>query len=102
KRQSAAARGAPGVCPLWRTVPRGAPGRASPDAPWLALLLCQRGEPFACGLRPGMQLAFGEGFTATVMDRDTTTPRLWQLRFSAAGPALIGLVYRLGGPVRYA
>jgi len=73
-----------------------------PDDTWLALLLCQQGEPFACGLRPGMQLAFGEGFTATVMDRDTTIPRLWQLRFSAAGPALIDLVYRLGRPIRYA
>ena len=72
-----------------------------PDDTWLALLLCQQGEPFACGLRPGMQLAFGEGLTATVTDRDVTISRLWKLHFSASGPALIDLFYRLGRPIRY-
>ena len=72
-----------------------------PDDTWLALLLCQRGEPFACGLRSGMQIVFGQGLTATVDDRDATIPRLWKLRFSTAGPALIELLYRLGRPIRY-
>jgi S-adenosylmethionine:tRNA ribosyltransferase-isomerase len=72
-----------------------------PDESWLALLLCQHGAPFACGLRPRLHIAFGEGLTATVVDRDATIPRLWQLRFSASGPALIDLLYRLGHPIRY-
>ena len=72
-----------------------------PDETWLALLRCQQGEPFACGLRRGMQIAFGEGLTATVTDRDGTIPRLWKLRFSVSGPALIDLFYRLGQPIRY-
>ena len=72
-----------------------------PDDTWLALLLCQRGEPFTCGLRRGMQIAFGEGLTATVADRDATIPRLWKLRFSTSGPALIDMFYRVGHPIRY-
>jgi S-adenosylmethionine:tRNA ribosyltransferase-isomerase len=48
-----------------------------------------------------MQLTFGAGLTATVTDRDATIPRLWKLRFSASGPALIDLFYRLGRPIRY-
>ena len=36
-----------------------------PDNSWLALLLCQQGELFSCGLRHGMQLDFGLGLTAT-------------------------------------
>jgi S-adenosylmethionine:tRNA ribosyltransferase-isomerase len=72
-----------------------------PDDSWLALLLCQRGDPFSCGLRDGMQILFGEGLTGTVMDRDERIPRLWRLRFSKSGPELIDLLYRLGRPVRY-
>lgn len=72
-----------------------------PDDSWLALLLCQRGDPFSCGLRDGMQITFGEDLLATVMDRDERIPRLWRLRFSKSGPELIDLLYRLGRPVRY-
>ena len=103
------------VCNTSRTLPAalngcGAPGEPClevrlaehlPDDTWLALLLCQHGEPFACGLCGGMQLTFGEGLTATVADRDATIPRLWKLRFSASGPALIDLLYRVGRPIRY-
>lgn len=72
-----------------------------PDDSWLALLVCQENGPFGCGLCAGMRLAFGEGLTATVLDRDRTIPRLWRVRFSRAGGALIDLLYRLGRPVRY-
>jgi S-adenosylmethionine:tRNA ribosyltransferase-isomerase len=72
-----------------------------PDDSWLALLLCQRGEPFACGLRDGMHIDFGQGLTGTVCDRDETIPRLWKLRFSKSGTELMDLLYRLGKPVRY-
>ena len=72
-----------------------------PDDSWLALLLCQRGDPFSCGLREGMQIVFGEGLTATVSERDERIQRLWRLRFSKTGTELINLLYRLGRPVRY-
>jgi len=72
-----------------------------PDDAWLALLLCQRGDPFGCGLRPGMQIAFGEGLNATVDERDEHIPRLWKIRFSASGSALMDLLHRLGQPIRY-
>jgi S-adenosylmethionine:tRNA ribosyltransferase-isomerase len=72
-----------------------------PDDSWLALLLCQGGEPFACGLRSGMQVDFGQGLTGTVYDRDETIPRLWKLRFSKSGTELMDLLYRLGQPIRY-
>lgn len=72
-----------------------------PDDAWLALLLCQRGEPFGCGLRPGMQIVFGEGLTGAVEARDENIPRLWKLRFSKTGTELVDALYRLGRPVRY-
>ena len=37
-----------------------------PDDSWLALLLCQQGEPFACGLRSGMQIHFSPQLSAIV------------------------------------
>jgi S-adenosylmethionine:tRNA ribosyltransferase-isomerase len=72
-----------------------------PDDSWLALLLCQRGDPFACGLRAGMQVEFGEGLTGTIIERDERIQRLWRMRFSKSGPELIDVLYRLGRPVRY-
>lgn len=68
---------------------------------WLALLLCQHGNPFACGLKSGIQLDFGQGLMGTVGDRDSIIPRLWQIRFSKSGTELIDLLYRLGKPIRY-
>ena len=72
-----------------------------PDDSWLALLLCEQGDPFGCGLRAGMQIEFAEGLTATVLERDENIPRLWQLRFSISGTQLVDLIYRLGKPIRY-
>ena len=72
-----------------------------PDDSWLALLLCERGDPFGCGLRAGMQIEFAEGLAATVLERDKNIPRLWQLRFSISGTQLVDLIYRLGKPIRY-
>ncbi|MBV6621507.1 MAG: S-adenosylmethionine:tRNA ribosyltransferase-isomerase [Rivularia sp. (in: Bacteria)] len=71
------------------------------DDSWLALLMCQRGKTFACGLQQGMNLDFGEGLTAKVENRDTHIPRLWKIRFSLAGSQLIDSIYRLGNPIRY-
>src|SRR6266542_4344374 len=50
-----------------------------PDDSWLALLLCEQGDPFGCGLRPQMQIQFSEELAATVVDRDVRIPRLWRL-----------------------
>src|SRR4029077_21250984 len=72
-----------------------------PDDSWLALLLCEQGDPFGCGLRAGMQIEFAEGLAATVLARDENIPRLWQLRFSISGTQLVDLIYRLGKPIRY-
>ena len=72
-----------------------------PDDSWLALLLCQKGDPFSCGLRSGLEINFGEGLTGTVYDRDEHIPRLWRVRFSKSGAELVDLFYRLGQPIRY-
>ena len=72
-----------------------------PDDSWLALLLCQQGEPFSCGLRSGMTIHFSPQLSATVEKRDAYIPRLWKLRFSATGTELIDLLYQLGQPIRY-
>ena len=72
-----------------------------PDGSWLALLLCDQGDPFGCGLRAGMQIEFAEGLAATVLERDAKIPRLWKLRFSISGTELVDLIYRLGKPIRY-
>jgi S-adenosylmethionine:tRNA ribosyltransferase-isomerase len=72
-----------------------------PNDSWLALLICEQGDPFGCGLRAGMQIEFAEGLAATVLDRDENIPRLWQLRFSISGTQLVDLIYRLGKPIRY-
>lgn len=72
-----------------------------PDDSWLALLLCEKGDPFGCGLQPAMQIQFAEGLTATVEERNARIPRLWKLRFSISGTALVDLIYRLGKPIRY-
>src|SRR6266581_3283071 len=72
-----------------------------PDDSWLALLLCEQGDPFGCGLRAGMQIDFAEGLNAAVLERDAHISRLWKLRFSRPGTELIDLIYRLGKPIRY-
>ena len=72
-----------------------------PDDSWLALLLCEQGDPFGCGLRAGMEVEFAEGLAATVIARDENIPRLWRLRFSISGTELVDLIYRLGKPIRY-
>jgi S-adenosylmethionine:tRNA-ribosyltransferase-isomerase (queuine synthetase) len=72
-----------------------------PDDSWLALLLCEQGDPFGCGLRAGMKIDFTESLNATVLERDCRIPRLWNLRFSISGTELVDLIYRLGKPIRY-
>src|SRR5207248_8893474 len=91
-----------------RTLPAALPGRVTdggpavevrlaerlPDDSWLALVVCGGGEPFGCGLRAGLEVTFGLGLTATVLDRDRRIPRLWRVRFSKTGAELIDLVHR--------
>ena len=72
-----------------------------PDDSWLALLLCQKGDPFSCGLRNGMEISFGNGLSGLVQERDTRIPRLWRLRFSKSGAEFVDSIYRLGRPIRY-
>src|SRR4030095_17211185 len=63
--------------------------------------LCQKGDPFSCGLRPGMDIDFGKDLKAIIEFPDERIPRLWKLRFSKTGTELIDLIYRLGNPIRY-
>jgi S-adenosylmethionine:tRNA ribosyltransferase-isomerase len=72
-----------------------------PDDSWLALLVCERGDPFSCGLRPNLRIDLNEGLTALINERDERIPRLWRLSFSKSGTELINAFYRLGRPVRY-
>lgn len=72
-----------------------------PDDAWLALLLCQQGDPFGCGLRDGMSIRFSSELNAIVERQDANIPRLWKLRFSQSGTKLIDLFYQLGQPIRY-
>jgi S-adenosylmethionine:tRNA ribosyltransferase-isomerase len=72
-----------------------------PDDSWLALLRCEKGDPFSCGLRSGMQINFGQGLTGMIYGRDKNIHRLWKIRFSKSEAELIELLYRLGQPVRY-
>ncbi len=72
-----------------------------PDDSWLALLICQQGDPFSCGLRQGMSISFAEGLTGIVLARDENIPRLWKIRFSKQGSELVDLLFRLGNPIRY-
>jgi S-adenosylmethionine:tRNA ribosyltransferase-isomerase len=72
-----------------------------PDDNWLALLLCQPGENFACPLQSGMQIKFSPELSAVVLERDNNIPRLWKLRFSIGGTQLIEKIYKLGQPIRY-
>ncbi|MGD1898375.1 MAG: S-adenosylmethionine:tRNA ribosyltransferase-isomerase [Phormidesmis sp.] len=76
------------------------------DGSWLALLLCQtdlrqKENRFACSMYAGMQIDFGQGLTALVETRDQRIPRLWRLRFSLSGNALIDKLHQLGQPIRY-
>src|SRR5437868_180418 len=71
-----------------------------PDDSWLALLLCEQGDPFGCGLRAGMQIEFAEGLAATGLERDENIPRRWQWRFSIYGTRVVVLIYRLGKTIR--
>jgi S-adenosylmethionine:tRNA ribosyltransferase-isomerase len=75
-------------------------GRQADDA-WLALLLCQQGDPFGCGLRGGMSIRFSPELSAVVEANDRDIPRLWKLRFSQSGTTLINSFYHLGQPIRY-
>ena len=69
-----------------------------PNDEWLVLLVCQHGDPFACGLRPGLEIELPEDLRATVLARDENIPRLWRLRFSKEGAELIDLLYHHGQP----
>lgn len=72
-----------------------------PDDSWLALLLCQKGDPFGCGLRSGIRISFGDELAGIIEDRDVRIPRLWRMRFSKSGAGFVDSLYRIGHPIRY-
>ena len=72
-----------------------------PDDLWLALLRCEKRDPFSCGLRSGMQINFGHGLTGMVYARDMNIHRLWKIHFSKSGAEFMEHLYRFGQPIRY-
>src|SRR5205085_12445373 len=57
-----------------------------PDDTWLALLLCQRGDPSGCGLRAWMQIIFSVELVGEVLEQDKRLPRPRRLPLAPAGP----------------
>ncbi len=51
--------------------------------------------------RAGMQLDFGEGLSAQILDASPDLPFLWQIQFDRCCIPLLDLIYRLGEPIRY-
>jgi S-adenosylmethionine:tRNA ribosyltransferase-isomerase len=72
-----------------------------PDDTWLALLLCRQDDLFSCGLAAGLELSFDGGLTCRVLAPAPDNPRLWRIRFSLAGLALVDALHRIGQPIRY-
>jgi S-adenosylmethionine:tRNA ribosyltransferase-isomerase len=64
---------------------------------WDALLLNGRQHVG----RAGMQLDFGQGLTARVINQRTDLSFLWRVQFDRCCIPLLDLIYRLGEPVRY-
>jgi len=71
-----------------------------PDDTWLALLLCRDADLFSCGLGAGLELGFDGGLTCQVLAPAPDIPRLWRIRFSLTGTALVDALYRIGQPIR--
>jgi len=72
-----------------------------PDDSWLVLFLYQNKNHFHSNLKPGLKIEFGSGLSATIIERNIKNPRLWKIRFSANGPELINIFYRIGKPIHY-
>ena len=68
------------------------------DESWLALIVCKKSE---FELYAGMQIYFGLGLSAIILEQHINIPRLWRIRFSHTGSGLFDLLYRIGRPVRY-
>lgn len=102
------------VVPAGPGVPEAGPGRELRirlarrwgDAEWSVLPLDREDEPWLGDLT-GARLvlsaesSLGEGLTADVIGRDPFVDRLWKIRFSRSGPALMDSLSLLGDPVRY-
>ena len=71
------------------------------DGSWLALILCRDGELFSCDLKAGLEIEFGPGLFATILNRNDRIARLWRIRFSQSGAELIDSIYRFGRPIKY-
>jgi S-adenosylmethionine:tRNA ribosyltransferase-isomerase len=64
------------------------------------LLLDDTETPWNAAPR-GTTLELGGSLSARITDRDHDNPRLWRIRFSEEGSALMEALSRLGQPVRY-
>src|SRR5438094_9972209 len=64
-----------------------------PDDSWLALLLCEQGDPFGCGLREAMRIEFAEGLTAAVLGPHANLPPPRKLHFPLPATQPAHLIY---------
>ena len=72
-----------------------------PDDSWLVLILNDKINNNKSNLKAGLKIEFDSGLTATIEKRDTYNPRLWKVNFSAGGPELINIFYKIGKPIHY-
>lgn len=81
-------------------------GRRWENGDWSVLALSPDEEPWAGDLT-GSLLIFASGgsgeetLSAQVIGKDPLIGRLWKIRFSRRGPALMETISRLGDPIRY-
>ena len=72
-----------------------------PDDTWLVLFLFDKETPKNSLIKCGQKIEFESDLTAVVEKPDSHNPRLWKIKFSKTGAALIDIFYMIGKPIRY-
>ncbi len=72
-----------------------------PDDTWLVLFLFDNEKQKNALIYPGQKIEFDSGLSAVVEKKDSRNPRLWKIKFSESGAALIDIFYQIGKPIRY-
>jgi S-adenosylmethionine:tRNA ribosyltransferase-isomerase len=72
-----------------------------PDDTWLVLFLFENETQNNSLIQQGQKIEFDAGLTAIVEKPDLRNPRLWKIKFSETGAALIDIFYQIGKPIRY-
>lgn len=72
-----------------------------PDDTWLVLILFGNETQNNALVKPGQKLEFDSGLSGIVEKKDSRNPRLWKIKFTETGAALIDIFYQIGKPIRY-